>query len=96
LILALGPVGVGEDEVVLIAYITSNPHHVQNPRLGDLRLDETDNCGLDQPSVVRCRQFSCVPRAGIGQLLGEISTGCLIEAQDIARAILCEDGITNL
>lgn len=88
LILAVGPAGVGEDEVVVIAYITTFQGRIKEPLLGDIPLDDTDIPGLTEPSVVRCRQFASIPRARIGERLGEVDTPTLIRAQDIARNIL--------
>lgn len=91
LILAVGPVGAGEDQVVVVAYITSKDSLVNNPLLGDIPLDESDACGLDAPSVVRCRQFASIPRARIGDRLGQVEVAVLIQAQDAARDILGRD-----
>lgn len=90
LILAVGPVGSGEDHVAVVAYITSVEVHVQNPRLGDLLVDEQDCDGVDKPSVIRCRQFSSIPLARIGDKLGEVDISTLLTAQDEARKILCD------
>ncbi len=89
LILAVGPVGSGEDHVVVVAKITSVEVRVQNPRLGDIRVDEQDCDGVDKPSVIRCRQFNSIPLARIGEKLGEVDISTLMAAQDEARNILC-------
>jgi mRNA-degrading endonuclease toxin of MazEF toxin-antitoxin module len=61
---------------------------VEDPRLGDIPLDEGDVSGLTEPSVARCRQFASLPQARIGERLGPVDPGVLIQAQDTARNIL--------
>lgn len=53
LVLTVGPLGGGEDEVVLIAEITADEARVAEPRNGDYLIPDWEEASLNYPSVAR-------------------------------------------
>lgn len=88
LILAVGPIGPYEDEVVVVAHTSADRYHVSNPRIGDLLLNDWKSFGLNRVCVARCRQLVGLPRTHIGRIIGEVDYQTLLDGQQIARDLL--------
>jgi mRNA-degrading endonuclease toxin of MazEF toxin-antitoxin module len=71
---------------VIVAMVTSNQTRVAHPGLGDIALQDWQQAGLRQPSVVRCGRLLVIEhrllRTGLGQLsepdLAAVDTGLKI------------------
>jgi hypothetical protein len=89
LVLFLGPIGIGEDEVAIVAQITAEPERVANQFNGDISLEEDFALfGLRNPSVIRCRQSGGLPLSMFIRTVGNVGTAILEEAQGIFSEIV--------
>lgn len=94
LILVEGPRGIAasgrpEDEIVLIAPITSSDDRVFSPLEGDILLDEEyRRLKLAKPSVIRCRQIMGWPRSDIRDIGENVGEEILLRALTIARELI--------
>lgn len=84
----MGPTGIGQDEVVVYAEITSSPKRMASPYEGDIYLPNWQGLGLAKPSLLRCRQIQAVPRKWVAECVGNVDDLVLIEAREIARSLL--------
>jgi mRNA-degrading endonuclease toxin of MazEF toxin-antitoxin module len=89
LVVAVGPTGPEEDEVVLVAPITSSRARLNDVRRGDVLIDEDfRESSLFAPSVVRGRQVSGVPRNLLTSRAGGVSAEVLFRVKTIVRELL--------
>ncbi|MCA1703115.1 MAG: type II toxin-antitoxin system PemK/MazF family toxin [Actinobacteria bacterium] len=88
LILFPGEVDPGGDHVIVVTRISASSKRFVALRTTDRELDWKE-CGLDEPSVLRCRQIQSVPLPWIGHYIGDITPfDLLYEARRIAQKLL--------
>jgi hypothetical protein len=87
LVLSVSPPDPGQDQVALFAEISTAQRLFEARYIGDIEIDEWQNCGLTEPSVLRARHFTSGPQSWLTGPLGVVDLETLCEARRIAKAM---------
>jgi mRNA interferase MazF len=87
LVVGASPVGRGQDEVVVVAQITSSATRIASPLQGDLVLTDWRNFRLPQPSVLRCRRLFAINPTDVLRQFGNVDGATLAAAHGEIRKL---------
>lgn len=71
------------DTTVLFAMVTANSRRFENPRPGDVPLEDWQACGLAAASVVRTRRIWTGERRDIIRAIGRVPAPVLDQVRDL-------------
>ncbi len=88
LVVSVGPMGVGQDHVVVVAEIVSSGRCMTDPFVGDIPLEDWAEYGLTKPSLLRARKFWSTPPHLLIEQIGRVSPDVSHAAWQIAMHVL--------